>query len=186
MATFCCRRIPCPRLSGDCGDRNSHLWVIFQQRAEGSGRQSVTNKMDSIKNQFHSCYRNEQRKGKKGNSTAFRGGRAQREESNLLKRNIHFATVQRNVPLEKFWFLIWIHVRLWIFLASVLVLGNPGSARSRVQTCFLDLSQTLPQGSRSLFLCVCTSVMGTHVRSHVCKCVQMYTCVFLFSQHYGA
>lgn len=64
-ATFGCGRIPCPGLSGGRSDRNNHLWVIFQQRAEGSGRRSVTNKMDSIKNQFHSCYRNEQRKEKK-------------------------------------------------------------------------------------------------------------------------
>lgn len=64
-ATFSWGKIPCPRRSVGCSDRNNHLWVIFQQRTEGSGGRSVTNKMDSIKNQFHSCYRNEQWKGKK-------------------------------------------------------------------------------------------------------------------------
>lgn len=39
--------------------------MIFQQRAEGSGRRFVTNKMDSVKNQFHSHYRNKQWKKEK-------------------------------------------------------------------------------------------------------------------------
>lgn len=63
--TFSCRKIPCPRQSVGCSDRNNHLRVISQRGAEGSGGRSATNKMDSIKNQFHSCCRNEQWKGKR-------------------------------------------------------------------------------------------------------------------------
>lgn len=71
QATFSCGKIPCPRRSVGCSDRNNHLWVIFQRRAEGSGGQSVTNKMDSIKNQFHSCYGNEQWEEKKRQFNSF-------------------------------------------------------------------------------------------------------------------
>lgn len=63
----------------------------------------MTNKMDSIKNQFPSRYRNEQRKEEKAIQQLLAGGgRARREERNLLKRYIPFAVVQRNVSLEKF------------------------------------------------------------------------------------
>jgi len=60
--------------------------------------------MDSIKNQFHLLWEWAKER-KKGNSMAFRGGRARREESNLLKRNILFAMVQRNDLLQRVWFL---------------------------------------------------------------------------------
>lgn len=48
-----------------------------------------------------------------------------------------------------------------------------------VQTSFLDLSQILPQGSKSLFMCVCTCVVRTCVCLHVCKSVHM--CFFSLS-----
>lgn len=122
------------------------------------------------------------KKKKEGNSTAFSGGRARREESNLLKRNIPVAVVQRNVTLEKFGFLIWIHACAYEYFSQQReMVGNPGSARSRAQTCFLDLSQTLPQGSRSLFVCVCVHVWCVHTYVCMSKCVPPYTCVFLFS-----
>lgn len=133
--------------------------------------------MDSIKNQFHSCYRNEQSKGEKAIQQLLEGGGLQGRKETCSKRNTHFALVQWKVPLEKFWSLMWIRMCWGTIPTSVLVLGNPGSARSWVQTFLLVLSQTIPQGSRSLFECLRTRVMSTHVCSHVYKCVQMYMCV---------
>lgn len=102
LGRFCCVRIPCPGLSGDCSDRNDHLWVMFQQRAQGSGRRSVTNKMDSIKNQFHSRCRNERTTEERQFNSPLKGGGL--EEKRTLKEIFTLLLHKKSCHLKIFYF----------------------------------------------------------------------------------
>lgn len=176
-ATFSCRKIPCPRRSVGCSDRNNHLWVIFQQSAEGSGGRSVTNKMDSIKNQFHSCYRNEQWEGKKRQFNGFyRGGGLKGKKGFCLEEILTLVWNNKMCRLKNFKF--WCGFKC-VYEYFHWVLWNPVSVRSQAQACFLDLPSRFFPKTGDPCSCLCTYVMCAHMSLHAWQCAwQMYTCEF--------